>query len=52
MTEPTKTVFSRNSDDESDRIPENGGTPRVSDTLVEPRDLPMPTTIRRRRPTR
>jgi hypothetical protein len=34
MTEPTKTVFSRNADDESDRVPENGGTPRVSDTLV------------------
>jgi hypothetical protein len=32
MTRPH--VFSRNSDEESDRVPENGQTPRTSDTLV------------------
>lgn len=29
-----KRVFSRNTDVETDRIPERGDTPRVSDTLV------------------
>lgn len=42
MTEPTKTVFSRNSAEEKDRVPENGDTPRVSDTLVGAADSPDP----------
>jgi len=42
MTEPTKTVFSRNSDDESDRVPKTGDTPRVSDTLVGAKGSPDP----------
>ena len=40
MAEPTKHVFSRNSADEKDRVPENGGTPRVSDTLVGAKGYP------------
>jgi len=42
MTDPTKTVFSRNSADEKDRVPEKGGTPRVSDTLVGSEGSPDP----------
>lgn len=29
-----KRIFSRNTDSERDRVPHNGDTPRVSDTLV------------------
>ncbi|MEF2554318.1 hypothetical protein VQ042_23870 [Aurantimonas sp. A2-1-M11] len=42
MSEPTPHVFSENSSDEKDRIPEGGGTPRVSDTLVGSRTSPDP----------
>jgi hypothetical protein len=42
MADLTKHVFSRNSDDEADRVPENGDTPRVSDTLVGSKDSPDP----------
>ena len=42
MTEPTKHVFSTNSADEKDRLPKQGGMPRVSDTLVGAKDSPDP----------
>lgn len=42
MTRPDDQVFSRNSDEESDRVPKNGGTPRVSDTLVGGKGAPDP----------
>lgn len=40
MTTPR--VFSRNSADEADRVPEAGKTPRISDTLVGAKDSPDP----------
>jgi hypothetical protein len=42
MTEPTKHVFSTNSDTERDRVGKNGEMPRVSDTLVGSEDSPDP----------
>lgn len=42
MTDTTKHVFSTNSADEKDRVPEKGGMPRVSDTLVGSKDSPDP----------
>lgn len=42
MAEPTQHVFSRNAAHEKDRVPENGGTPRVSDTLVGAKGSPDP----------
>ena len=37
-----KQIFSRNSAAEKDRVPVEGGTPRVSDTLVGHADSPDP----------
>jgi hypothetical protein len=42
MTSPTPHVFSRNSDAETDRVPDSGQTPRTSDTLVGSKDSPDP----------
>ena len=42
MAEPTKHVFSRDTDDESNRIPRSGDTPRVDDTLVGAKGSPDP----------
>ena len=42
MTDPKPHVFSKNSAEEDARVPENGGTPRVSDTLVGSKDSPDP----------
>ncbi len=42
MADPVEHVFSRQSDEESDRVPKKGGTPRVSDTLVGDKGSPDP----------
>lgn len=42
MTEENPRVFSRNSAEEKDRVPKEGGTPRSSDTLVGHKDSPDP----------
>lgn len=42
MTKPTEQVFSRHADDEGERVPQGGETPRVSDTLVGAEGSPDP----------
>lgn len=42
VTDPKQQVFSRNSAEEKDRMAVEGGTPRVSDTLVGHPDSPDP----------
>jgi hypothetical protein len=42
MTDPAPHVFSKNSAEEKDRVPEGGSTPRASDTLVGNKNSPDP----------